>query len=513
MNRAPTWLVFVLALAAGLQGCERPADSTAPDLQPPRSFMKGGAWLPEATGYWFHQYVEQDELVAFMTDVGFACAAELAADKTPGAAHLVCERSFRYVGGLLSRSDTARLRLRGNGTIESAEAGCSYTLFDSPKMSGRCKRFVALGAVYPDVAGFARIVDAMLRPASVHRAIDVNRLEVAPPAPLQSAEEAVDRLTRWRFDCGVPRQHYRIEFRGTVGATEKLQCQQFSLRPPGARPQSQQVIVHYDSADLAVLRIEVRLDDESVILPGVFNTRSADRAGAGQPRLQLETRSGQRLEVLMSDVGAGSRQATREGFESLTPASQRDLLAAYLDKQEKQWSSASTRLSHLNAASLEWYGPQALPLLAAMMSDERPLVGAALLKYLCAHVAATRDGATGSSFGSAHYRQALRACFDSYRAGMPASIATVDRLLAQDLRDLEASDARALNAFLDFRIQVLHVFALGPDAKEARAALAATIAGKPGFEPELQALISDALVRSTQAQISPEPATSPRSPQ
>jgi hypothetical protein len=94
---------------------------------------------------------------------------------------------------------------------------------------------------------------------------------------------------------------------------------------------------------------------------------------------------------------------------------------------------------------------------------------------------------------------------------MPASIATVDRLLAQDLRDLEASDARALNAFLDFRIQVLHVFALGPDAKEARAALAATVAGKSGFEPELQALISDALVRSTQAQISPEPATSPRS--
>ena len=345
----------------------------------------------------------------------------------------------------------------------------------------------------------------MLRPAGRHRAIDVNRLETTPVAPLKDADEAVDRLTRWRFACETPKLRYRVEFRGKVGEVDQLRCEQFSLRPPEGPPQSQQVLVHYDSVDGAVLGVEARLDDASVMLPEAINTRSADRAAAAQPRLQLETLSGQRFEVLVREVGTGGRQATRDGFVSLTPASQRDLLQAYLDKLELQWSTPPERLSHLNATSLEWYGPQALPHLDEMLSDERPVVGAAVLKWLCTEEAAANDVQQGNRFRSAPYRYAMRSCVDRHRDGKANVIATMDRLLAQDMRDLAASDAGALNAFIDFREYILYVFALGQDAKEAGPALTATVAGKEGLAPDLEVLMA--------AVLAPPDRLSPAAPQ
>jgi hypothetical protein len=480
---------------AGLSGCERPDDSTAIDPQPPRNFMKGGAWFPEAIGYWFHQYAERDELVALMDEAGFTCAPASAPASGPGIEHLRCERSFTYVGGLLSRSDSARFSFRGNGTVEFAEAGCQYTLFDSPTLSGKCKRFVASGAVYPSAEIFAQVVYGMLRPASAHRSIDVNRFEPAPPAPLTDADDAVERLTRWRFDCEFPKQRYRMGFRGKIAQVDTLRCQQYSLRTLGNRPQSQQVLVYYDSVDLAVLAIEVRLDDSSAMLPQAISTRAADRASASQPRLLLQTRSGDRFEVLISDVGSGSRLATREGFESLTPASQLDLLKAYLYKMELQWGAAPARLSHLNAPALEWYGPQALPQLAGLLSDDRPVQGAALLKHLCADEAATSGAQQGNLPGTEPYAYSMKRCLDRYRGELPGSVSAMDRLLAQDLRDLEASSVQALNALLDFRKHVSYVIALGPDAREAGPALEALVNNKDGFSPDLQALIAEALRR------------------
>jgi hypothetical protein len=79
---------------------------------------------------------------------------------------------------------------------------------------------------------------------------------------------------------------------------------------------------------------------------------------------------------------------------------------------------------------------------------------------------------------------------------MPGSLAMMDRLLAGDLRILEASDARALNAFFDFRRDVFYVAALGRDAKEAGRALRAVVAGKDGLSPDLQELVGAALAGS-----------------
>jgi hypothetical protein len=87
-------------------------------------------------------------------------------------------------------------------------------------------------------------------------------------------------------------------------------------------------------------------------------------------------------------------------------------------------------------------------------------------------------------------------CLDRHREQMPGSLALMDHLLAQDLRDQQASSVQALNAFLDFRRQVIYVIALGPDAREAGAALRALVANRDGFSGELQRLIAEALRRS-----------------
>jgi len=219
-------------------------------------------------------------------------------------------------------------------------------------------------------------------------------------------------------------------------------------------------------------------------------------------------------------VGTGSRQATREGFESLTPASQRELLQAYIDKLALQWGAAPERLSYLNPAALEWYGPEALPHLTELLSDERPVLGAALLKYLCFEAPARSEARLDNARPSERSWDTMRTCIDRRRADMPRSLAMMDQLLARDLRNLEASDAPALNAFYNFRRDVSYVAALGQDAKEAGRALEAVVAGKDGLSPYLQELVGAALAgperravavphtptRAPALQLAPEPA-------
>jgi len=509
---------LVLAAALGLAACERVADIVAPDVPPPRSFMRGGAWFPAATGYWFHQYTEIEELTALLSGLDFACATVIPTDGKAGTGGLRCERSFKLPLGVLSRTDIAEFSFRRNGAIVSAESSCQYSLFDSRKLSGTCRSFAAPGAVYPGVESFARVVDAMLRPAASHQPLSVHRLPTVPPAPLRDADEAVELLTRWRFECDAPKQRYSVGFRGKIGEVTESRCRQYSLRTPGRAPQSQHVVVRYDTVDLAVLGIEVRLGDATATLPQVFHTRRDGSARAGGdgvlalPPLLLETRSGEKFEVPIGAVGTGSRQATRDGFESLTPASQRELLKTYLDKLALQWGAAPERLSYLNPAALEWYGPEALPHLAELLSDERPVLGAALLKYLCFEATARSEARLDYALRSERLWDAMRACIDRRRADMPRSLAMMDQLLARDLRILESSDARALNAFFDFRRDVFHVAALGPDAKEASRALEAVVAGKDALSPDLQELVGAALARSERRAVA-VPHTPSRTPE
>jgi hypothetical protein len=337
---------------------------------------------------------------------------------------------------------------------------------------------------------------------------------------LRDADQAVDLLTRWQFECDAPKQRYSVGFRGKVGEITESRCRQYSLRTPARPPQIQDVVVRYDTADLAVLGIEVRLDDAMATLSPVFHTPRDGRARAGGsgvaalPPVVLETRSGEKFEVPIRSVGTGSRQATRDGFESLTPTSQRRLLQAYFDKLALQWGAAPERLSYLSVATLEWYGPEALPLLAELLSDERPVIGAALLKYLCFEVTARSEARLDYALRSERLWDAMRTCIDGRRADMPRSLAMMDRLLAGDLRILEASDARALNAFFDFRRDVFYAAALGQDAKQAGRALRAVIAGKDGLSPDLQELVAAALAGSERrgASVADAPLRTPELP-
>jgi hypothetical protein len=82
---------------------------------------------------------------------------------------------------------------------------------------------------------------------------------------------------------------------------------------------------------------------------------------------------------------------------------------------------------------------------------------------------------------------------------MPRSVAEVDRLLAEDMRDYATMDARALNAFHDFRRDVVYVQALGRDARLAAVALQAAVAGKEqGLAPGLRDLVAAAGVARPQ---------------
>jgi hypothetical protein len=127
----------------------------------------------------------------------------------------------------------------------------------------------------------------------------------------------------------------------------------------------------------------------------------------------------------------------------------------------------------------------------ALVSDERPDLGAAILKYRCFE--ADLHGASWLDVDGAP--RIMAACIDERRPTMPRSIATLDRLLAQQVRTLSGMDARALNAFLDFRRDAAYVYALGPDNGESAAALADVVAGKEGIDPDLAAIVAAAIER------------------
>jgi hypothetical protein len=480
----------LVALATVLAACNRTAGDPLP-----RHFMPGGVWYPAATGYWFHQYAESDELERLMKDLDFTCA------KTPSASEsrLRCERGFRLPGGILSRTDYAEFAFRRNGAIALAESGCRYAFFDSPSLSGTCAQYAAKGAVYPGIETFSAMAEAMLRGLPMNQPISVYRTPQGVAAPLQDANAAVDQLARWRFECESPKHQYTPGFRGNTGEILELRCQQWSLRTPQGAPQSQQVVIRYDSVDLAVLGVTARLDDVAAALSPTFHTprdasaaRGAERDRAPGPpaSLALETINGERFEMPLSAVGTGSRQATREGFVTLTPESQRVLVQAYIERQARQWNGKVERLSHANLLAMEWYGPDAIPHIEALMSDERPEVGAALVKYVCFEVPLRAEASSDAQ----RLSQAMSACVDSKRGSMPRSIEAMDRMLAQDMRVLASSDARALNAFFDFKRDVIYVYALGRDAKASGVALEETVAGKKNaLEPGLAGLVASAL--------------------
>ncbi len=471
----------VAALAAVLAACGRP-----PADPPPRHFMDGGVWFPAAAGYWVHQYETSDDIERLMADLGFACVGLPA----PRAGGLRCERGFR-LPWLLRRTDHAEFEFRSNGAVALARLGCSFAFFEAHAFSGNCAPYTPRGAVYPNAEAFAAMAAAMLRPTRIGEDISAYRMPATANGPLADAEEAVDRLRRWRFACDPPLHRYKATFRGNVGEIRELTCQQWSLHAAGVTPQSQQVIVRYDTANLAVHGVTARLDDAVVALPHEFHTPGAAAATAAAATLALETVAGERFEIPLSSVGTGSRQQTREAFATLTPDSQRALVRAYLERREREWGGRLEKLSQAYLGSLEWYGPGALAYVDALASDDRPELGAAILKYRC--LEANLQGASLRDIDGAS--RLMGACIDARRAAMPRSIATLDRLLAQELRTLAGMNAGALNAFLDFRRDAAYVYALGPDNGVSAAALADVVAGKEGIDPDLAAIVAAAIAR------------------
>ncbi|MBK9114093.1 MAG: hypothetical protein IPM22_00245 [Betaproteobacteria bacterium] len=474
----------VAALAAVLVACDRP-----PADPPPRHFMHGGVWFPAAAGYWVHQYATNDDIERLMADLGFACVES----PSPPAGGLRCERGFR-LPWLLRRTDHAEFEFRPDGAVALARLGCRFEFFEANALSGTCAPYTPRGAVYPNAEAFAAMALAMLRPARIGEAISTYRMPATANGPLADAEEAVDRLRRWRFACDPPLHRYTATFRGNVGEIRELTCQQWSLPATGVTPQSQQVIVRYDTANLAVLGVTARLDDATAVLPPMLHTpRAAASAAsaASAATLALETVTGERFEIPLSSVGTGSRKQTREAFATLTPDSQRALVRAYLERREREWGGRLEKLSQAYLGSLEWYGPDALEHVDALVADERPDLGAAVLKYRCFE--ADLHGASWLDVDGAP--RIMAACIDERRAAMPRSIATLDRLLARELRTLAGMDAKALNAFLDFRRDAAYVYALGPDNGASAAALADVVAGKEGIAPDLAAIVAAAIAQ------------------
>jgi hypothetical protein len=469
-----------IAIALIVAGCGGGGKEEEP---PPRHYLQGGAWLPAATGWWLHQYATSDDVERLMTETGFACT-----DSGGGQwRDMRCERGFR-VGKLVARTDTVDLTFRRNGAVASASSTCQYTWLDGAAWHGTCTPFSAPGAVYPDLDAFRAMVETMLRPARIGTPISMVRVQPGAAAPLPDAQETVDRLARWLFECDPPAQRYTPGFRGREGEVREATCRQWSLRTASRAAQRQEVVLRYDTADLAVLGVAVRLDDASVTLPAFERPRDLPVAKSGPAGLVLETTAGERFEMPWAAVGTGSRDATRAGFVTLTAESQRRLVQAYLDKQAGSWPRPLEQLSHASFGALEWYGPEALPHVEALLGDERPEVGAALIKYLCFESPLRmRRGMEDIEIA-----REMTACMDRLRARVPRSIEAFDRLLAGNLRTLANMDGRSLDAYLDFRRDVVFVYALGKDGRASGVALDETVAGKE-LSPRLDAMVAAAL--------------------
>ncbi len=77
---------------------------------------------------------------------------------------------------------------------------------------------------------------AMLRPTRIEEAISTYRMPATANGPLPDAEEAVDRLRRWRFACDPPLHRYKATFRGNVGEIRELHLPAVEpCTPPASR--------------------------------------------------------------------------------------------------------------------------------------------------------------------------------------------------------------------------------------------------------------------------------------
>ena len=103
-------------------------------------------------------------------------------------------------------------------------------------------------------------------------------------------------------------------------------------------------------------------------------------------------------------------------------------MQAYLDRRSREWDGRLETLAQAHLGALEWYGPDVLAHVDALASDERPELGAAILKYRC--LEAKLHGASWLDVDGAP--RIMAACIDDRRAVMPRSIATLDQLLARD---------------------------------------------------------------------------------
>ena len=137
--------LVLVALTIALASCGR-----TPGDPPPRSFLRGGVWFSAATGYWFHQYAERDEIERLMQDLAFTCNEATKADET----RLRCERGFRMPGGVLSRTDYVQFGFRRSGAVASAESDCRYAFFDAPSLSGTCAPFRGQWCGLPECRNF-----------------------------------------------------------------------------------------------------------------------------------------------------------------------------------------------------------------------------------------------------------------------------------------------------------------------------------------------------------------------
>jgi hypothetical protein len=125
------------------------------------------------------------------------------------------------------------------------------------------------------------------------------------------------------------------------------------------------------------------------------------------------------------------------------------------------------------------------------VSDERPGLGAAIVKYRCFET----NLRSVQPFDPDRLAPLMATCIDERRAALPRSIAALDQWLADEMRRHKTSDARALNAFFDFKRDVIYVYALGREGRESAAALEDAVEGKDGLEPRLASLIQAALVQ------------------
>ncbi len=103
-------------------------------------------------------------------------------------------------------------------------------------------------------------------------------------------------------------------------------------------------------------------------------------------------------------------------------------MQAYVDRRSREWGGRLETLAQAYLGSLEWYGPDVLAHVDALASDERPELGAAILKYRC--LEANLHGASWLDVDGAP--RIMAACIDDRRAVIPRSIATLDQLLARD---------------------------------------------------------------------------------